>query len=265
MLREPAVAGSFYPDDPAVLRAVVEAFLEKAPESPADVSLKAVIAPHAGYIYSGETAARAYAAVAARAKQITRVVLLGPAHYVAFAGIAAPTATAFETPLGSLAVDRQALHAVADLPQFVLGDEPHRPEHSLEVQLPFVQTVLNAVEIVPLLVGRARPAEVAEVIARLWGGEETLVVISSDLSHYLDYGTARRRDAETAAAIEALEVSRLGPEDACGYLPIAGLIAEAKRRSLRVTRLDLRNSGDTAGPRAGVVGYGAWRFGEARA
>jgi AmmeMemoRadiSam system protein B len=263
MLREPAVAGSFYPDDPAVLRAVVKDFLAEAPETPENEAVKAIIAPHAGYIYSGEIAARAYAAVAARAQRIGRVVLLGPAHYVAFAGIAAPTATAFETPLGLLPVDRQALYAVADLPQFVLADEPHRPEHSLEVQLPFLQTVLDAAGIVPLVVGRARPAEVAEVIARLWGGEETLVVVSSDLSHYLDYETARRRDAKTAAAIEALEVSRLGPEDACGYLPIAGLVAEAGRRSLRVTRLDLRNSGDTAGPRDGVVGYGAWGFGEA--
>ena len=183
---------------------------------------------------------------------------------MAFAGIAAPTATGFETPLGSLPVDRQALRAVADLPQFVLADEPHRPEHSLEVQLPFLQTVLNVVGIVPLVVGRARPAEVAEVIARLWGGEETLIVVSSDLSHYLDYETARRRDAETAAAIEALEVSCLGPEDACGYLPVAGLVAEAGRRALQVTRLDLRISGDTAGPRNGVVGYGAWGFGAAQ-
>ena len=265
MLREPAVAGSFYPEDARVLRAVVEDFLADAAETPSDDTVKALIAPHAGYIYSGQTAGCAYAALAARAKRIRRVVLLGPAHYVAFAGIAAPTATAFETPLGSLAVDRQALHAVAELPQFMLADEPHRPEHSLEVQLPFLQTVLNAAGIVPLLVGRARPAEVAEVIARLWDGEETLVVVSSDLSHYLDYETARRRDAKTAAAIEALEVSRLGPEDACGFLPIAGLVAEAGRRALRVTRLDLRNSGDTAGPRDGVVGYGAWGFAEAGA
>jgi AmmeMemoRadiSam system protein B len=262
MFREPAVAGSFYPDDPAVLRAVVEDFLNAALDTPGEGAVKAIIAPHAGYIYSGEIAARAYAAVAARAQRIKRAVLLGPAHYVAFAGIAGPTATAFATPLGSLPVDRQALRAVADLPQFVLADEPHRPEHALEVQLPFLQTVLNTVEVVPLVVGRAWPAEVAEVIARLWGGEETLVVISSDLSHYLDYETARRRDAKTAAAIEALDGSRLGPEDACGYLAIAGLVAEARRRSLRVTRLDLRNSGDTAGPHNGVVGYGAWRFAE---
>ena len=265
MLRKPAVAGSFYPAEPDVLRAVVEDFLAEAGETPCDGPAKAVIAPHAGYIYSGEVAARAYAAVAPRARTIERVVILGPAHYVAFAGIAAPAATAFETPLGPLPVDRTALHALADLPQFVLADEPHRPEHSLEVQLPFLQAVLNGFGIVPLVVGRARPAEVAAVVARLWGGEETLVVVSSDLSHYLDYETARRRDAKTAAAIEALEVSELGPEDACGHLPIAGLVAEALRRSLRVTRLDLRNSGDTAGPRHGVVGYGAWGFAEGEA
>ncbi len=265
MLRKPAVAGSFYPAEAEVLRAVVEDFLAEARKPPSEAAVKAVIAPHAGYIYSGEVAARAYAALAPVAKRIGRVVLLGPAHYVAFAGIAAPAATAFETPLGALPVDRTALHALADLPQFVLADEPHRPEHSLEVQLPFLQTVLNGAGIVPLVVGRARPAEVAEVVARLWGGEETLVVVSSDLSHYLDYETAKQRDARTAEAIEALDVSSLGPEDACGYLPIAGLVAEAARRALRVERLDLRNSGDTAGPRDGVVGYGAWGFTETEA
>ncbi len=263
MLRTPAVAGSFYPAEPQGLRAVVDDFLAEARKTPCDWPAKAVIAPHAGYIYSGEVAARAYAAVAPRAERIERVVLLGPAHYVAFTGIAAPTASAFETPLGALPVDRTASHALADLPQFVLADEPHRPEHSLEVQLPFLQCVLDGAAIVPLVVGRARPAEVAEVVARLWGGEETLLVVSSDLSHYLDYETAKRRDARTAAAIEALDVSGLGPEDACGYLPIAGLVAEAARRALRVERLDLRNSGDTAGPRDGVVGYGAWGVAQA--
>ena len=262
MLRQAAVAGSFYPEDPAVLTAVVEDFLAEVDGKPPDRPSKAIIAPHAGYIYSGEIAARVYAMIMPWAERIRRAVLLGPAHYVPFTGIAAPAATVFETPLGSIPVDREALSAICDLPQVVVADEPHAPEHSLEVQIPFLQVVLGAIEIVPLVVGRARPAEVAEVLERLWGGDETLIVISSDLSHYHDYETARRRDAKTAAAIESLDVSRLGPEDACGYLPIAGLVAEARRRSLRVTRLDLRNSGDIAGPRNGVVGYGAWRFGE---
>jgi AmmeMemoRadiSam system protein B len=261
MLRQPAVAGSFYPEDPAVLSAVVEDFLAEAVAPPTERPSKAIIAPHAGYIYSGEIAARVYATIVPRAERIRRAVLLGPAHYVPFTGIAAPVATVFGTPLGSLEVDREALRSIAGLPQVVVADEPHAQEHSLEVQIPFLQVVLGVVEIVPLVVGRSRPAEVAEVLERLWGGGETLIVVSSDLSHYLDYETARRRDAKTAAAIESLDMSRLGPEDACGYLPIAGLVQTAKPRSMTVTQLDLRNSGDTAGPRTRVVGYGAWAFG----
>jgi hypothetical protein len=186
------------------------------------------------------------------------VVLIGPAHYVALDGLAAPAAETYATPLGRLRIDRDAIAVIADLPQVAIDDRPHGPEHALEVQLPFLQTVLGEIALVPLVVGRARPAEVAEVLARLWGGGETLIVISSDLSHYHGYETARRRDAATAAAIERLDASGLGPEDACGYLPVAGLIAEARDRGLAVTRLDLRNSGDTAGPRDRVVGYGAW-------
>ncbi|MDH3595301.1 MAG: AmmeMemoRadiSam system protein B [Rhodospirillales bacterium] len=269
MLRPAAVAGSFYPEDPAVLTAVIEDFLAEADgmasERPSKRPSKAIIAPHAGYIYSGEIAARVYAAIVPWAERIKRVVLLGPAHYLPFTGIAAPAATEFETPLGSVPVDRAALNAIGGLPQVVVAEEAHAPEHSLEVQIPFLQVVLGAIEIVPLVVGRARPGEVAEVLERLWGGGETLIVVSSDLSHYLDYETARQRDAKTAAAIESLDVSGLGPEDACGYLPIAGLVQTARPRAMTVRQLDLRNSGDTAGPRDGVVGYGAWAFGEAGA
>jgi AmmeMemoRadiSam system protein B len=263
--RREAVAGSFYPEDPAVLTAVVEVFLAEAVGRAPDRPVKAIIAPHAGYISSGPVMAEAYAALEPRAQTITRVVVLGPAHYVPFTGIAAPTTVFFRTPLGSIHIDRKALKAIGELPQVVTFDQPHVPEHSLEVQIPFLQVVLGAIKIVPLVVGRARPAEVAEVLERLWGGAETLIVVSSDLSHYLDYETARRRDARTAAAIESLDVSGLGPEDACGYLPIAGLVEAARSRAMAVTQLDLRNSGDTAGPRDGVVGYGAWAFGEAGA
>jgi AmmeMemoRadiSam system protein B len=265
MLRRAAVAGSFYPEDPAVLTAVIEEFLSETDGRPPQDHPKAIIAQHAGYIYSGPVAAQAYAVLAPRAAEITRVVLLGPAHYFPFTGIAIPEATEFETPLGSIPVDRKALSTIGALPQVVMTDAPHAPEHSLEVQIPFLQVVLGAIRIVPLVVGRARPAEVAEVLERLWGGGETLLVVSSDLSHYLDYQTARRRDARTAAAIASLDVSGLGPEDACGYLPIAGLVQTARARAMTVTQLDLRNSGDTAGPRDGVVGYGAWAFGEAAA
>ncbi len=187
MLRRAAVAGSFYPEDPAVLTAVIEDFLAEADGMAFERPLKAIIAPHAGYIYSGEIAARVYAAIVPWAERIRRVVLLGPAHYLPFTGIAVPAATDFETPLGPVPVDREALGAIGGLPQVVMTDEPHAPEHSLEVQIPFLQVVLGAIEIVPLVVGRARPGEVAEVLERLWGGGETLIVVSSDLSHYLDY------------------------------------------------------------------------------
>ncbi|MFQ5971735.1 MAG: AmmeMemoRadiSam system protein B [Alphaproteobacteria bacterium] len=264
-MRPPAVAGSFYDADPSALRAGVEGYLDEARRPSAGAAPKAVIVPHAGYVYSAPVAARAYAAVAALAGLVRRVVLLGPAHFVPFRGIAAPAADAFVTPLGTLPVDRPAVDSLSDLDQVIVDDAPHQQEHSLEVQLPFIQVVLGQVAIVPLVVGSARADEVAEVLEKVWGSGDTLIVISSDLSHYLGYETARHRDTATAAAIEALEASRLGPEDACGCLAIGGLLVVARRCGLRPTRLDLRNSGDTAGPMDHVVGYGAWAFHPAEA
>ncbi|MDH3473969.1 MAG: AmmeMemoRadiSam system protein B, partial [Rhodospirillales bacterium] len=175
-------------------------------------------------------------------------------------GLAAPAAQAFDTPLGRLEVDLEALGRISDLPQVMVDDRPHLPEHALEVQLPFILAALGPVDFLPLVVGRCTAGQIAEVLERLWGGPETLIVVSSDLSHYLPYDLARQRDAATAAAIEHLEGARLGPEDACGYLPVAGLLAAVERSGLEIVRLDLRNSGDTAGPRDRVVGYGAWAF-----
>jgi AmmeMemoRadiSam system protein B len=258
-IRPPAVAGSFYPDRADALRAAVEDYLAAAPSWPAGRAPKAVIAPHAGYVYSGPVAACAFAALRAVAAKVRRVVVIGPAHFVPVRGLAVPSATAFRTPLGDVPLDRAALAAIAELPQVRRADAPHRDEHGLEVELPFLQAILGAFALVPLVVGEARPAEVAEVLALLWGGDETAFVASSDLSHYYDYDTAQRRDATTAAAIEALDPN-IGPDDACGHLPIGGLLIEAKRRGLEALRLDLRNSGDTAGPRDRVVGYGAWAF-----
>ena len=261
-VRPPAVAGTFYPGDETQLAAAVRGYLEEAagamgadsrPPAP-----KAIIVPHAGYVYSAPVAARAFTAVRGLAGQVSRVVLLGPAHFVNFRGIAAPAAASFETPLGALAVDRAAIEAVADMPEVVLSDAPHAREHSLEVQLPFIREVLGEVSLVPLAVGDVESEAVSRVLDRLWGGPETLVVVSSDLSHYHAYAAAQRMDAITAAAIEALDGARLGPEDACGYCGVAGLLSAARRRGLAVERLDLRNSGDTAGPRDQVVGYGAW-------
>lgn len=261
-VRRPAVAGYFYPSDARELAATVDGLLAEAHDAGAtSAPPKAIIVPHAGYIYSGPVAARAYAALAAGRGCVRRAVVIGPAHYAWFEGVAAPSNAAFRTPLGALPVDRSAIEALRGLRLVGIADAPHVREHALEVQLPFLQRVLSEVEIVPLLVGDARPEDVAAVLARLWGGEETAMVVSSDLSHYQDPDTARRHDAATADAIERGDGSRLGPDDACGFLPIAGLLAETRTRGLRARRLDLRNSGDTAGPKDRVVGYGAWSFG----
>ena len=257
-MRPAAVAGSFYPGDPRRLRAAVTELLAGVPGQSG--APKALIAPHAGYAYSGQVAARAFATLRSEVGTIERVVLIGPAHYVRLRGIAAPTVKVFETPLGHVKVDQEALAAVADLPSVSEADGPHGPEHALEVELPFLQLILPSFTLVPLLVGDAAPTDVAEVLAQLWGGPETLVVVSSDLSHYHPYAEARRLDGETAAAIERGDWAALSPARACGFLPLAGLLLEAGRRGLAARRLALCNSGDTAGDRDRVVGYGAWAF-----
>jgi AmmeMemoRadiSam system protein B len=253
------VAGLFYPADPRSLRTAVRRYLDEA-AAPSRVAPKAMIVPHAGYVYSGPVAATAYRALESRRAELERVVLLGPSHYVPFDGLAAPSSDEFSTPLGEVPLDRVALESVRDLPQVVPLDAAHAEEHSLEVQLPFLQEILGCFELIPLAVGNASPADVGEVLERLWGGPETVVVVSSDLSHYQDYETARRLDLETARAIEELEPERLGPEDACGCQGIRGLLTAARRHQLEVRRVDLRSSGDTAGPHDRVVGYGAFLF-----
>jgi AmmeMemoRadiSam system protein B len=258
-IRPPAVAGQFYPGDRQMLRTSVSRLLAEAPAS-AMLAPKALIAPHAGYIYSGHVAAAAFAALRDNTQAITRVVVIGPAHYVPARGIAVPTADAFETPLGRVPVDREALSAITDLPFVVTADAPHAPEHALEVELPFLQALLGSFAVVPLLIGDAASQQAAAVLRRLWGGPETLIVVSSDLSHYHDYDTARRLDTATADAIERGDWESVGPDQACGFLAVAGLLVEAKTRGLAAQRLALCNSGDTAGSRDRVVGYGAWMF-----
>jgi MEMO1 family protein len=257
-IRAPAVAGLFYPAAAGQLRAAVSDLLNSASPTGA-VTPKALIAPHAGYVYSGEVAAAAFATLR-DARGIERVVVIGPAHYVAVTGVAVPTADAFETPLGRVPVDAPALAAIADLPFVAPSDAAHAPEHALEVELPFLQALLRGFTIVPLLVGNAAAKDIAEVMRRVWGGAETMLVVSSDLSHYHDDATARRLDAATATAIERGDWARLGPNDACGFLAISGLLMEARARGLNGRRLALRNSGDAAGDRTRVVGYGAWTF-----
>jgi AmmeMemoRadiSam system protein B len=258
--RPPAVAGMFYPGDPAALTATVDALLGEA-SGATDRQPKALIVPHAGYIYSGSTAAAAYATLAPWATTIRRVVLLGPTHRVAVEGIALPEAEAFATPLGTVRLDAQAITVIADLPQIVFSDKVHAFEHSLEVHLPFLQRVLGPFTLVPLAVGQAGPEAVAEVLDLLWDGPETLIVVSSDLSHFLPYGTAQQVDSNTCLHILQLD-SHLNPEQACGAYPINGLLLAARRRGLKPELLGLCNSGDTAGDKSRVVGYAAFAFTE---
>lgn len=262
-IRPAAVAGQFYPAGAGGLRAQVLQALAAAAPAVAPAVPKMLLVPHAGYVYSGAVAAHAYAALAAGRERIRRVVLLGPAHRVAVRGLAAPTATAFETPLGRVPIDRDALAAIAGLPQVVADDDVHAHEHSLEVQLPFLQTVLGHFSLVPLAVGHAEPDAVAEVLERLWGGEETLIVISSDLSHYLPYAQARAADRQTVETILRLDPA-LEHHQACGATPLGGALLAARAHDLVPRLLDLRNSGDTAGDRSRVVGYCAVAFEQPR-
>lgn len=261
-IRPAAVAGMFYPGDPATLAGEVEALLATAHAVQPAQNLtqpKALISPHAGYIFSGPVAASAYALLAPFTRIIRRVVLLGPCHRAAIRGLALPDARYFSTPLGKISLDQEAITAARRLPQVIRHDGAHAQEHSLEVQLPFLQTVLEDFSLVPFAVGYATPDEVAEVLDLLWGGEETLIVISSDLSHYHAYVDAQRRDRHTADEITHLHLL-LDHEQACGATPINGLIELAQRRGLVPQLLDLRNSGDTAGDRSRVVGYGSFAF-----
>lgn len=257
-VRPPAVAGLFYPAEPARLRQQVDALLAAARPA-AGRAPKALIVPHAGYVYSGAIAANAYAQLTPIAQRIRTVVLLGPAHRVALRGLALPAATHFATPLGVVELDSEAVARLRGLPQITISDAVHAAEHSLEVHLPFLQSLLPKFLLLPLVVGEASPAEVAQVLDRVWGGEDTLIVISSDLSHYLSYDEARASDRATAQAVLDLRPD-IDPQQACGANPINGLLQSAPRHGLCGTLLDLRSSGDTAGDRARVVGYAAFAF-----
>ena len=259
-IREPAVAGQFYPGNASELRTAIRAFFEAVRVKPGPAP-KALIVPHAGYIYSGPVAATAYASLRSYREQYTRVILLGPAHRVAVRGLALSAADVFRTPLGDVPLDKEAI-ANMNIPEVMVFDATHQLEHSLEVHLPFLQSVIESFSIVPLVVGDVTAETVAKVIDALWGGPETLIVVSSDLSHYLTYEKARTMDNATCRAIENLEVDRIDHHGACGATPIGGLLIAARRRGMKVTTLDLRNSGDTAGDRNSVVGYGSWLFQE---
>lgn len=257
-IRPAAVAGSFYPGNPVTLANDIDAMLEDAehrnPPVHGEHLPKALIVPHAGYVYSGPVAAGGYLRLRAGAGIIRRVVLLGPVHRVPVLGMALSRASAFETPLGTVPVDAAASKLLADLSQVIVSESAHALEHSLEVQIPFLQRVLGEFSLVPLAVGDCRPAAVAEVIERLWGSTETIIVISSDLSHYLPYDTARRTDQDTVQTLLDLQILP-SHRQACGATPVNGLIIAARKKSLFPELIDLRNSGDTAGDRDRVVGY----------
>jgi len=257
-VRPPAVAGMFYPANPTELHEQINEYLQAA--TPTGLTPHALVVPHAGYIYSGPIAASAFVNLRPLRERITRVVLFGPSHRVGFRGLATPATSIFATPLGNIPLDVDTLDKLCALPQVQQLDAAHIQEHSLEVQLPFLQEVLGDFSLVPLVVGESNPDEVAEVMELLWNDESTLIVVSSDLSHYHDYASAQRMDNHTCAAIEALQPDAISYEDACGRNPLLGLLTVAKHHNLQVSTLDLRNSGDTAGDKNRVVGYGAWLF-----
>jgi AmmeMemoRadiSam system protein B len=251
-VRPPAVSGLFYPADPRSLAVAVDGYVAAAAPA-ATAAPKAMIVPHAGFVYSGSVAGTGYAAVAPFAPAIERVLLLGPAHRVAVAGVAVPSTDGFATPLGTVAVDTAARATALAVPGVVVDDLAHRDEHSLEVQLPFLQRVLGDVAVLPLVVSSTAVA--AAVLEALWGGPETLVVVSSDLSHYEDYASAAAHDRATVEAIVRGDDDGIGPSDACGRAPVRALLRVARGRGLTARLLDLRNSGDTAGTKDRVVGY----------
>jgi MEMO1 family protein len=259
MVRQAAVAGAFYPADAAMLRHTITELLKSSLASSKTEQPKALIAPHAGYVYSGPIAGQAYAQLITHAEIIRRVILLGPVHRVPVRGLALPKADRFATPLGEIPVDQDAIRRLARMPQVTVSEAAHAFEHSLEVQLPFLQSVLHDFSLVPLAVGDATAEEVADVLEALWGGPETLIVISSDLSHYLPYAQAKQIDHDTVETI--LAYRQLDSfERACGALPINGLLLTASRHKLMPKLVSQCNSGDTAGDRQSVVGYAAVEF-----
>lgn len=256
--RPPAVAGLFYPDEPEELHRVLAGLLKEVHYN-GNVP-KALIAPHAGYVYSGLTAAHAYVTLNPVKEAIRRVVLLGPAHRVYTRGLALSSARCFSTPLGDVEIDHESVAEISDLPQVITFDETHRQEHSLEVHIPFLQTMFRDFRLLPVVVGETSPEEVAEVLRKVWGDDDTVIIVSSDLSHFHNYETACRIDRMTTDAIEHMQYEKIGSQQACGCMPVRGLLKLARDLKMSVQTLDLCNSGDTAGSRERVVGYGAYAF-----
>lgn len=262
IIRPSAVAGLFYPANSGILSDMIEQDLAQAASASDNLNPKALIVPHAGYVYSGPIAASAFVYLQPYRHLFKRVVIIGPSHHVGFNGVAISNADYFDTPLGIIPVDMDAQTELLTIAGVQVNEAAHAAEHSLEVQLPFLQILLDEFAIVPIVVGRATPQLVSEVIATLWGGSETLILISSDLSHYHNYQTAKQLDQTTTQAILNQDVDTIDSHHACGCVGIRGLLTFAKRHPLDATMLDLRNSGDTAGSKDRVVGYGAYLFTE---
>jgi len=256
--REAAVSGQFYPASANELVSTINHYLADAREYKLTKRPRAIIVPHAGYIYSGPVAATAFKQIAPYASQIKRVLLLGPTHHVSFDGIATTSADSYHTPLGDISLDQKAIHQLEKLPQVKTLDQAHQWEHSLEVQLPFLQQVLGNFTLIPLVVGPISSDKMAAVINPFMEDDNTIIVVSSDLSHYYDYASAQKLDQTTALAIEQLDDRAISDERACGRYPLKGLLLAARKHHLHSKTLDLKNSGDTAGSRNQVVGYGAW-------
>ncbi len=257
-VRKPAVAGSFYPADPDQLNAVVEQLLHRT--SPCADTPKAIVAPHAGYLYSSKPAAAAMSRICHRDNSVSRVVILSPNHKMPVDGVAVPSHEYFATPLGKVPLDREVCDQMVSMPFCSLNDEAHAEEHGIEVLLPFMQRRLENFRIVPLIIGRLDTQSVSRLLHEIWGGPETIIIVSSDLSHYLSDAEARDMDGLTARSVERLNVENIKGNNACGWVPFSGLLEQAKLRDLRVTRHALCNSSDTVGPKEKVVGYGAWSF-----
>lgn len=255
-IRQPAVAGYFYPQDPRELHDMVDSYLHR--EKSADEIPKAIVVPHAGYIYSGAIAGQAYSRFLNAAERIRTVVLLGPAHRVYLEGMALSEAEQFQTPLGRIQIDSVFRDSLLDRVEVVEMESAHEKEHSLEVHLPFLQLLFNDFSLLPIVVGQIDAATVSEILESIWGGDETLIIISSDLSHFHPYDIARKIDDETAMAIQSYNMEKIGPEQACGCMPLNGMLHLAKKKAMRIVNYELKNSGDTAGDKSRVVGYGAW-------
>jgi MEMO1 family protein len=257
--RPAAVAGAFYSNDATILKQDIADLLGRVEDVESEIP-KAVIAPHAGYIYSGKVAANVYAQFKTVQSSIKKIILLGPSHRVAFHGMAIPSVDYFATPLGKIKLDASLLATLKHFPHVIVSDQAHAEEHSLEVQLPFMQTVFDEFELLPIVVGQIDPEAVADLLNNVWGEDDTLIVVSSDLSHFLSYDQAVSQDQKTTEMIRQFQYHTIKGEDACGCHPMNGLLCLAQQKDLKVRLLAQNNSGDTAGDKRRVVGYGGYGF-----